>query len=60
MASELGQEVIRKVVDVLKKKALIMGPDHMLVLGRGPASFKRLLAALSKFSTRTLTSKTCM
>jgi hypothetical protein len=38
MASVLGQEVIRKVVDLLKKKALIMGPDHMLVLGRG-ASF---------------------
>jgi hypothetical protein len=38
MASDLGQEVIRKVVDVLKNEALIMGPDHMLVLGRG-ASF---------------------
>ena len=38
MASGLGQEVIRKVVDILKKEALIMGPDQMLVLGRG-ASF---------------------
>ena len=33
MASELGQEVIRKVVDILEKEALIMGPDNMLVLG---------------------------
>jgi hypothetical protein len=38
MASRLGQEVIRKVVDILKEEALIMGPDHMLLLGRG-ASF---------------------
>jgi hypothetical protein len=38
MASRLGQEVIQKVVDLLQEEALIMGPDHMLLLGRG-ASF---------------------